>query len=205
MSSSKPSRRSPPSTISRSPPKNGKPSSSTTTTTTKRLLQELSQLKAHESERQSGLLASATGTASEEGISPIERLAPASDDSLFHWEAVLSGRGLGGGYDGGRWLLDVVVPEGYPNAPPTVRFVTRIVAANVGFEKGDICLDLLKDAWTPAYTLKMTVEAIWQMLAAPGIDSPLNVDIAALIRQGDKVGSEGVVRWGCAEWRFEGR
>jgi peroxin-4 len=70
---------------------------------------------------------------------------------------------------------------------------------------GEICLDLLKTAWTPAYTLKMTVEAIWQMLAAPGIDSPLNVDIAALIRQGDRVGSEALVRWGCGEWRWDSR
>jgi peroxin-4 len=66
-------------------------------------------------------------------------------------------------------------------------------------------LDLLKTAWTPAYTLKMTVEAIWQMLAAPGIDSPLNVDIAALIRQRDRVGSEALVRWGCGEWRWDSR
>ncbi len=51
----------------------------------------------------------------------------------------------------------------------------------------------------------MTVEAILQMLAAPGVDSPLNVDLAALIRQGDRIGSEALVRWGCGEWRWEGR
>lgn len=72
-------------------------------------------------------------------------------------------------------------------------------------QTGEICLDLLKDAWTPAYTLKMTVEAIWQMLAAPAVDSPLNVDLAALVRAKDRVGAEGVIRWGCEEWRWVGR
>lgn len=43
------------------------------------------------------------------------------------------------------------------------------------------------------------------MLAAPGADSPLNVDVAALIRGGDVVGTEGLVRWGVGEWKFEGR
>ncbi|KAI9732051.1 MAG: hypothetical protein M1818_007646 [Claussenomyces sp. TS43310] len=157
----------------------------------------------------------------------IERLGPVDDDDLFHWEAVINGRRLGGGYDGGRWLLDIRIPDGkgntsaaaktssgkkdgpkegaYPLAPPVVRFVTRICAPNVDFETGEVCLDLLKTAWTPAYTLPMTVDAIWQMLDAPEVDSPLNVDIAALLRDGDRIGAEGVVRWCCGEWRYDGR
>ena len=45
------------------------------------------------------------------------------------------------------------------------------------------------------------------MLANPGVDSPLNVDVAALLRSGDAVGAESLVRWGCAlrEGRYEGR
>ena len=129
MSSNQPSsRRSPSSSTS---PGNRKPPKATSTS--KRLLQELSQLRAQE----------ANPTAATTEISPIERLGPVSDDEFFHWEAVINGKGLGGGYDGGRWLLDIRVPDGnsngggggsYPNAPPVVRFVTRICAANVGFE-----------------------------------------------------------------------
>jgi len=141
------------------------------------------------------------------------------------WEAVINGRGLGGGYEEGRWLLRVVVPDGrgsdggsgkgkgkdgdggkaYPFAPPQVRFVTKICASNVAFETGEICLDLLKTAWTPAYTLSTTIDAIWQMLAIPGIDSPLNIELAALLREGDIVGAEGLVRWCSGEWRWDRR
>ncbi|KFX90961.1 hypothetical protein O988_07964, partial [Pseudogymnoascus sp. VKM F-3808] len=103
------------------------------------------------------------------------------------------------GYDEGRWLLEIQVPEAYPNAPPKVRFRTRVVGSNVDFETGEVCLDLLKDNWSPAYTLEKTVEAVAHMLANPGVDSPLNVDVAALLRSGDAVGAESLVRWATGE------
>jgi peroxin-4 len=87
-----------------------------TKTPLKRLLSELNALRSHP-----------PGP-------PIERLEPVSEDDLFHWEAVVNGRGMGGGYDGGRWKLDIVVPDAYPNKPPRVRFVTRVVGSNVQFE-----------------------------------------------------------------------
>ena len=42
------------------------------------------------------------------------------------------------------------------------------------------------------------------LLRYPECDSPLNVDVATLIRQGDRVGWEGVVRFWCQEKRWEG-
>ena len=58
-------------------------------------------------------------------------------------------------------------------------------------------MDLLKTSWTPAYTLVSTLEAVQQLLshAGEGVDSPLNLDIAKLMRDGDLVGAEGLVRF----------
>lgn len=63
---------------------------------------------------------------------------------------------------------------------------------------------MLADKWSPAYTLASTVDAIVQMLAVPGVDSPLCVDLAALLRDGDHVGASSLVRLRCEEERFEG-
>lgn len=58
-------------------------------------------------------------------------------------------------------------------------------------------------AWTPAYTISTTLDAIRQMLTSPEPDSPLNVDVAALMRQGDSVGVDALVRWYTASERWE--
>lgn len=136
----------------------------------------------------------------------IERLGPVTEDELLSWEAVINGRGLGSGYDAGRWLLRIRIPETYPLAPPAVVFVTPVVHANVALRSGEVCLDLLKDAWTPAYSVLECVRAVRVLLSYPETDSPLNVDVAALIRAGDKVGARRLVEFWCqdADGRYDG-
>ena len=72
-------------------------------------------------------------------------------------------------------------------------------------QTGEICLDLLKDKWSAAYTIEKTLESIWGMLvewAGEGVDSPLNVDLAALLRSGDLVGARGLVRYWTERERY---
>jgi len=158
-------------------------------------------------------------------------LRPISESQILNWEAVMKGV-PGTAYEGipplpsspsktilapriqadpplfsqpaGLWHLALTLPPAYPLNPPTITFTTPICHPNVHFRTGEICLDLLKTSWTPAYTLAKTLEAIYQLLAYPEVDSPLNVDVAGLLREGDRVGAEGLVRFWCGEKRWEG-
>ena len=105
---------------------------------------------------------------------------------------------------GGTWLLDIHVPSTYPNSPPSIRFITPICHPNVDFKTGEICLDLLKSNWTPAYTIATTMTSIHQLLTSAEPDSPLNVDIAQLFRQGDYVGAEALIRFYTETERYIG-
>jgi peroxin-4 len=89
--------------------------------------------------------------------------------------------------------------------PPVVKFATPIVHANVHPQTGEICLDLLKDRWTPAYSVLEVVRAVRMLLSNPGLDSPLNVDVAALLRDGDVLGARRLVELWVEEERYEGK
>ncbi|KAG9256994.1 ubiquitin-conjugating enzyme/RWD-like protein [Emericellopsis atlantica] len=136
----------------------------------------------------------------------IERLEPIGENDLFTWEAVINGHGVGGGYDGGRWLLNIELPSNYPYSPPTIKFVTKIVHPNIALNTGEICLDLLKDAWTPAYSVLESIRAVRMLLSCPEVDSPLNVDVAALLRGGDVLGTRKLVEYWCSDetGRYDG-
>ncbi|PSN66411.1 ubiquitin-conjugating enzyme [Corynespora cassiicola Philippines] len=130
-------------------------------------------------------------------------LGPIDDDDLLHWRAVM--RGVEGtAYEGGIWLLDIHIPSAYPLSPPTIRFVTPICHPNVDFKTGEICLDLLKSSWSPAYTISTTMTSIHQLLTSAEPDSPLNVDIAQLFRVGDYVGAEALIRFYTETERYTG-
>ncbi|KAF2153921.1 ubiquitin-conjugating enzyme [Myriangium duriaei CBS 260.36] len=130
-------------------------------------------------------------------------LAPVSDDELLHWTAVMKGV-EGTAYEDGCWKLDIQIPDTYPLAPPKVRFVTPICHPNVHFKTGEICLDLLKTSWSPAYTITSTMDAIQQLLTSAEPDSPLNVDIAQLFRQGDELGSQSLIRFYTELYKWRG-
>ncbi|KAJ5167767.1 Ubiquitin-conjugating enzyme E2 pex4 [Penicillium canariense] len=136
-------------------------------------------------------------------------LGPVNDEDLLRWEAVL--KGVNGTpshrtyHQAASGTSGSQSPPNYPLAPPTIHFTTRISHPNISFTTGEICLTLLTtEHWSPVYTLSSTLTAIHQLLTDPQPDSPLNVDVAALLRDGDLPAWESVVRYWTGEERWQG-
>ncbi|KAI7904668.1 ubiquitin-conjugating enzyme/RWD-like protein [Cokeromyces recurvatus] len=124
----------------------------------------------------------------------IIELAPETDENLLQWKAILAGL-PDTPYEGGRFELSILIPSNYPIQPPSIKFITTICHPNIHFKTGEICLDILKStAWSPAWTLKSTLLAISVLLNNPEPSSPLNCDVANLLRCNDRLGYESLIR-----------
>lgn len=77
----------------------------------------------------------------------------------------------------GIFKLELFLPSDYPMAPPKVRFLTRIYHPNID-KLGRICLDILKDKWSPALQIRTVLLSIQALLSAPNPDDPLANDVA---------------------------
>lgn len=98
-------------------------------------------------------------------------------DSLNTWTGTLTPDG-DSVYAGCAFKLGLSFPGNYPLVPPSVRFVTRVWHPNVDYPSGAICLDLLKDAWSPSLTVRTLLISILSLLDEPNNASPLNGEAA---------------------------
>jgi peroxin-4 len=115
------------------------------------------------------------------------------EDNIHLWKCTMKGPS-DTPYTGGTFDLMFKVPLDYPLNPPTAQFKTRIFHPNIHFKTGEVCLDILKTNWTPAWTLLSVAQAIMSMLSDPNADSPLNCDAGNLIRHKDQKGYKSVAR-----------
>ena len=97
-------------------------------------------------------------------------------DDIFHWTATLMGP-EGTPYHGGIFYLNITFPANYPFKPPKIHFVTKIYHPNIN-SGGGICLDVLKDNWSPALTISKILISICSLLDDPNPDDPLVPSIA---------------------------
>ena len=111
---------------------------------------------------------------------PLNISAGPINDNLFEWEAVLLGP-TETPYEGGIFILNIHIPIDYPMKPPNILFKTKIYHPNIN-SNGDICLDILKDQWSPALNVSKILLSICSLLADPNPNDPLSPEIAALYK-----------------------
>mmetsp|Transcript_6866 Transcript_6866/g.13056 ORF Transcript_6866/g.13056 Transcript_6866/m.13056 type:complete len:194 (-) Transcript_6866:27-608(-) len=81
-------------------------------------------------------------------------------------------------YEGGVFKVDIEIGASYPFEPPKMRFITKVWHPNVSSQSGAICLDILKDQWSPALTLKTALLSVQALLSSPEPDDPQDAVVA---------------------------
>ncbi|XP_027197110.2 ubiquitin conjugating enzyme 2 [Dermatophagoides pteronyssinus] len=97
-------------------------------------------------------------------------------DNLYEWVSTILGP-PGSVYEGGVFFLDIHFSSEYPFKPPKVTFRTRIYHCNIN-SQGVICLDILKDNWSPALTISKVLLSICSLLTDCNPADPLVGNIA---------------------------
>ncbi|XP_034517958.1 ubiquitin-conjugating enzyme E2 E2 isoform X1 [Ailuropoda melanoleuca] len=105
-----------------------------------------------------------------------ETSAGPKGDNIYEWRSTILGP-PGSVYEGGVFFLDITFSPDYPFKPPKVTFRTRIYHCNIN-SQGVICLDILKDNWSPALTISKVLLSICSLLTDCNPADPLVGSIA---------------------------
>ncbi|KAJ2864737.1 hypothetical protein FB639_005177 [Coemansia asiatica] len=120
-------------------------------------------------------------------------------DNLYEWVSTIVGPS-DSPYSGGVFFLDIHFPQEYPFKPPKIIFRTRIYHCNIN-SQGQICLDILKDNWSPALTISKVLLSICSLLTDPNPLDPLVHSIAQQLinnrAEHDSTAKEWTKRYAC--------
>ncbi|KAJ3201388.1 ubiquitin-conjugating enzyme E2 K [Entophlyctis luteolus] len=113
-------------------------------------------------------------------------------DTITHLKGSFKGP-EGTPYDGGVFEVDIQserivmeiernivhpVSQEYPFKPPQMKFITKVYHPNVSSQTGAICLDILKDQWSPVLTLKTALISLQSLMSDPAADNPQDAMVA---------------------------
>ncbi|KAI6130933.1 ubiquitin-conjugating enzyme/RWD-like protein [Pisolithus croceorrhizus] len=94
-----------------------------------------------------------------------------TQESLYRWKGAIPGP-QGSPYEGGVFNIDIQLNPDYPFSAPKVTFATRIYHMNIS-DKGGICIDILKQNWSPALSLFKVMLSLSSLLTDPNPQDPL--------------------------------
>lgn len=102
------------------------------------------------------------------------------NEELTHWKATITGSN-NSPFEGGIFTLDITFPLEYPFKPPIIKFCNKIYHPNIN-DSGAICLDILKDQWSPALSIFKVILSISSLIVDPNPNDPLSPDVANIYK-----------------------
>jgi len=102
------------------------------------------------------------------------------NEEITHWTATIKGPS-GSPFEDGTFTLDIIFPAEYPFKPPIIKFLNKMYHPNIN-TSGAICLDILKDQWSPALSVFKVLLSISSLLADPNPNDPLSPDVASIYK-----------------------
>lgn len=81
-------------------------------------------------------------------------------------------------YEKGKFKIEINVSSSYPFEPPKMKFKTKVWHPNISSQTGVICLDILKDQWSPALTIKTALLSLQALLSCPEPRDPQDAVVA---------------------------
>eukprot|EP01083_Nonionella_stella_P064100 166778_1 len=115
------------------------------------------------------------------------------EDNIHRWDVQLSGP-QDSPYSKGKFDLSFEFPATYPFKPPIIRFTTKIYHPNINKE-GEICAAVLYEEWGPTLNVEHCISVLLNMMKEPNPDSPLDEEIAKLLREKPKEFDKNAKQW----------
>ncbi|EDW73945.1 uncharacterized protein Dwil_GK21643 [Drosophila willistoni] len=125
---------------------------------------------------------------------PVPGIDAVPDEKNVRYFHVIMAGPVDSPFEGGLFELELFLPEDYPMSPPKVRFVTKIFHPNID-RLGRICLDVLKDKWSPALQIRTVLLSIQALLSLPNPDDPLANDVAQMWKQNKEEAIRNAREW----------
>jgi ubiquitin-conjugating enzyme E2 G1 len=116
-----------------------------------------------------------------------------SDTNILVWNVIVFGP-QDTIYENGMFRAILTFPKEYPNKPPVMQFITKIIHPNI-YKDGKVCISILHEGkdeynyeqaserWNPSQGVSSILLSVISMLADPNDESPANIDAAKLYRE----------------------
>ena len=115
------------------------------------------------------------------------------NEDLTHWNATLTGSN-NSPFEGGIFTLDMVFPLEYPFKPPIIKFCNKIYHPNIN-DHGAICLDILKDQWSPSLSIFKVLLSISSLIIDPNPSDPLSPEVANVYKTNRELYNRNAKEW----------